>query len=101
MPYAWYAELYLDFPEGVHFGAGKQNNLLSIARDGLGRPCLNGSSLAGVLRSIWRNHLQSDLNRTTAEAKDTVQLFFGAASQNDEDDDFDSEFEELRKKIML
>ncbi len=88
MPYAWYAELHLDFPEGVHFGAGKKNNLLSIARDGLGRPCLNGSSLAGVLRSIWRNHLQSDPSSTTAEAKDTVQLFFGAASQNDEADDF-------------
>ncbi len=57
MQYAYYLELPLVFPEGIHFGAGSQFNQLAIARDGLGRPVWNGSSIAGWLRAIWKDHL--------------------------------------------
>lgn len=44
----------LVFPAGVHPGAGKDaGNRLIVARDGMGRPVLRGSSVAGALRHAY------------------------------------------------
>ena len=57
MPFAYYLEMPVEFPEGVHFGAGKDFNSLVIAQDGSGLPVLNGTCLAGVMRTLWRDYL--------------------------------------------
>lgn len=41
----------ITFPEGVHPGAGGSGNQLAIAKDGLERPVLRGTAIAGVIRS--------------------------------------------------
>lgn len=43
----------LVFPEGLSPGESREGNLLSVAKDGSGRPVLRGSSLAGALRHAW------------------------------------------------
>lgn len=44
----------LQFPEGLHPGAGKDlANRLTISYDGQGRPVLRGSSFAGILRHAY------------------------------------------------
>jgi len=45
--------LPLDFPAGVAPGEGKQGNVLVISRDGMDRPVLRGTALAGALRHAW------------------------------------------------
>lgn len=90
MPYAYYLEMPIEFPEGVHFGAGKDFNSLIIAKDGAGAPVLNGTSLAGVMRSIWRDYQVAELFgfdgkssreinelRKAKEVADKVSLLFG------------------------
>lgn len=47
------------FPEGVHPGAGGSGNQLAIAKDGLGRPVLRGTAIAGVLRSALQTSGQA------------------------------------------
>lgn len=43
----------LVFPEGISPGESRSGNLLSIARDGVDRPILRGTALAGALRHAW------------------------------------------------
>lgn len=88
MRYAWFVSLPIEFPEGVHLGAGKQFNALRIARDGTGQPVLHGTSLAGCLRSIWRSHLLSanreDLqgDHSPAKLQRAVEAIFGRANDD-------------------
>ncbi len=86
MQYAYYLELPLVFPEGIHFGAGSRFNRLAITRDGLGRPVWNGSSIAGLLRSFWRDYLKSQ----RSNPDDPSLALFGRALSNQSDalDDF-------------
>lgn len=86
MTLAYYVEMPLDFPEGVHAGAGKKYNVLAVARDGNGKPVLNGSSLAGVMRSIWRSWLAAcptESPWTPAE----IGRFFGTRCSDDARDE--------------
>ena len=87
MSIAYFVEMPVDFPEGVHFGAGKQFNVLAVARDGLGRPVLNGSSLAGVMRSVWRDYLKSDPDNSSQSIAEAVELLFGTRCERTEHDD--------------
>lgn len=86
MPVAYYIEMPVDFPEGVHFGAGKQFNMLAVARDGLGKPVLNGTSLAGVMRAIWRDYCKSKPNSTPENVAQMADLLFGERCRDDDDD---------------
>ena len=86
MPFAYYIEMPVDFPEGVHFGAGKQFNMLTVARDGLKKPVLNGTSLAGVMRSIWRDFLKSKPNETPDTVVKMANLLFGERCRDDDDE---------------
>ncbi|MFO7535396.1 MAG: RAMP superfamily CRISPR-associated protein [Kiritimatiellia bacterium] len=45
--------LPLEFPEGLAPGEGREGNLLTFSRDGMGRPVLRGTALAGALRHAW------------------------------------------------
>lgn len=81
MQYVYYLELPLEFPEGIHFGAGSQFNRLSITRDGTGRPVWNGSSIAGWLRAMWRDYLSAQ-GRTP---QDPALAIFGRALGSDGD----------------
>lgn len=45
--------LPLIFPHGLCPGDGKAANLIVVATDGLGRPVLRGTALAGALRHAW------------------------------------------------
>lgn len=65
--------LPLVFPSGLSAGEDRSGNVITIARDGAGRPVLRGSSLAGVLRQAWRNASNGD--RTLPEN----EKIFGAA----------------------
>lgn len=72
MPIAYYLQLPLEFPEGVHFGGGDNYNSLRVARDGRGTPVLNGSSLAGMLRSIWTDFQVA--NQYNTEGKSAYEI---------------------------
>ncbi len=41
------------FPEGVMPGEGGESNILTVARNGLNKPVLRGTSLAGALRAMF------------------------------------------------
>lgn len=82
MTVAYYIQIPIKFPEGVHFGTGKHFNLLAIANDGLGRPVLNGTSLAGWLRNVWRQHLPAA--RTLDRRDDPTNVLFGSAIDDTE-----------------
>ncbi len=69
----------LRFPYGVAFGEGGAQNELPIARDGLGRPVLRGTALAGVLRAAWRRCLD------VSDDDPKVVRFFGIAAGNNND----------------
>jgi CRISPR/Cas system CSM-associated protein Csm3 (group 7 of RAMP superfamily) len=43
----------LEFPSGLSPGAQRDGNHSILARDGLERPVLRGSAIAGVLRTAW------------------------------------------------
>ncbi|MDO4559181.1 MAG: RAMP superfamily CRISPR-associated protein, partial [Planctomycetia bacterium] len=45
----------LVFPAGLSSCSGSAGNLISLARDGQERVVLRGSSIAGVLRNLWRS----------------------------------------------
>lgn len=47
--------LDLSFPHGLCAGAGAKRNHIEMSFDGQERPVLRGSSIAGVLRSAWRD----------------------------------------------
>lgn len=92
MTRAYYLQLPIEFPEGVHFGGGDNYNTLLIARDGRGWPTLNGTSLAGMLRSIWtdfqvvRQHSTANKSvyeiaklRRKVDIQEQVSKMFGAA----------------------
>ena len=72
--------LRLEFPAGLHPGAGKDlGNQLIISIDGQGRPVLRGTSLAGIVRHAYAKFLNLDVNN------DKVNAIFGRAldhSQN-------------------
>jgi hypothetical protein len=75
--------LPLIFPAGLAAGESGSDNRLTIARDGLGRPLLRGTSLAGRLRQVWRRRM---LRMHDASAVDAaVTRFFGSAAGDDED----------------
>jgi len=44
------------FPEGLSPGEGSEANVLTVSRDGQGRPVLRGSAIAGALRHAWTEH---------------------------------------------
>jgi CRISPR/Cas system CSM-associated protein Csm3 (group 7 of RAMP superfamily) len=81
MSVAYVIELPLTFPEGIHCGAGSFYNSLLLARDGAGHPVLNGSSLAGTLRALYRQHLLS--HHSPDQAADYVERLFGRALSQD------------------
>lgn len=60
------------FPAGLSPGEAKTTNLLTVARDGKGRPVLRGTALAGAMRQAWRERIDDN-------GKDTTDLLFGAS----------------------
>lgn len=77
MSLVYVIELPILFPAGIHCGAGSLYNSLLLARDGAGQPVLNGSSLAGVLRSLYMKYLASRLSPN--DATEQVERLFGRA----------------------
>lgn len=67
--------LPLIFPAGLSSGESSDGNLLTIARDGQGRPVLRGTAIAGVLRNAWKKML----NHETAQPHPDVEAIFGAS----------------------
>ncbi len=65
------------FPEGVSPGEGQLANRLALARDGIGRPVLRGTALAGALRHAWARH------HGVATEDALVTKWFGDANTND------------------
>jgi CRISPR/Cas system CSM-associated protein Csm3 (group 7 of RAMP superfamily) len=65
------------FPEGVHPGAGSENNKVIVSRDGKNRPVLRGSAIAGVLRSAY-----SEIEGVN---EDIVDGWFGKALDGNDD----------------
>jgi CRISPR/Cas system CSM-associated protein Csm3 (group 7 of RAMP superfamily) len=68
----------LVFPAGIAAGESGDYNLLRLARDGVRRPVLRGSALAGALRHAWGRYLARTGLRG-AELVDKIRQFFGYA----------------------
>lgn len=78
----------LVFPAGLAPGEESQSNRILVARNGKGNPVLRGSSLAGVLRNAWRQHLGVENHAPDITALDKapeVTHWFGASAEHDGD----------------
>lgn len=85
------------FPEGIMPGEGRQSNVLSVARDGLGRPILRGTSLAGALRSEYSAlfskkdfKLPDNIKGEEYNHKKSVDYWFGRPLESKDDVSEDS-----------
>ncbi len=76
----------LIFPAGLAPGEGGDYNTLTIARNGIGKPVLRGTALAGAMRNAWRKSLlESGVLRGEIESQ--VSRFFGSALGSGQDDE--------------
>jgi len=69
----------IEFPEGVAPGEGSQMNVAMISRDGVGRPVLRGTAIAGCLR---RAHSRQSTSSGGCEAQ-TTRYWFGSAADDE------------------
>jgi CRISPR/Cas system CSM-associated protein Csm3 (group 7 of RAMP superfamily) len=73
----------LTFPTGLAPGAGKEGgNLLLLACDGLGRPILRGTALAGALRHGWAG-LHQGVSTYPLDPDPALARWFGHALSGD------------------
>lgn len=62
----------LGFPAGLAAGKGSSGNNIAFSRNGMERPVLRGTSLAGILRAAWRKTYGSgDIEKYFGSAADT------------------------------
>lgn len=66
--------LPLEFPEGISAGDGREGNHIIIARDGMGRFVLRGTSVAGALRHAYARQL----GRSSASLTELFGAPFGS-----------------------
>jgi len=67
------------FPSGIAPGAGSDQNVLLMARDGQGQVILRGSAIAGALRHAWHSYMKQF---QPEGLQDDEAYFFGVAAHH-------------------
>ena len=71
--FSYRLDIPLVFKEGVHPGAGKAANKLTVARNGRKQPVLRGTAIAGVLRSAYQDTEKNDANKWFGDEPQNTQ----------------------------